>query len=130
MELVGGQSYNPFIYSGGVTSTTDRRVVGAGDACIFCNNYCHSGRTTGENCGHTAIWLLGLTCTENGCMFPTTVFTGGTLPDHGDSGGAFYVRDNSGNVWIRGNVIAIGGPFAYAEPWGVISSTLHVSIVT
>lgn len=130
MELVGGQSYSPALYTAGVTSTTHRRVVSAGDACFLCGRYCHSGRTTGENCDHTAIWLSGLVCTESGCMFPTTVFTGGNLPQRGDSGGAFYGMDNYGNAWIRGNVIAGGGPFAYAEPWSMISSTMGVSIVT
>ena len=54
MELVGGRSYAGRVYTGGVTSTTSRGVANAGAAYEGYTKYCHSGRTTGENCGHTA----------------------------------------------------------------------------
>ena len=54
MELMGGRTYAGRVYTGGVFSTTSRGVADAGAAYEGYSNYCHSGRTTGENCGHTA----------------------------------------------------------------------------
>ena len=54
MELLGGQSYAGRVYTGGVVSTTSRGVAAGGAASAGYSNYCHSGRTTGEHCGHTA----------------------------------------------------------------------------
>jgi hypothetical protein len=130
MELVGGQSYAGRIYSGGVTSTSSLPVVAAGTAFVGYNNYCHSGRTTGENCGHTATSISGQVCTQTGCKSPVIVFTGGNMIQGGDSGAPFYAKDSNGGVWIRGNTIATDGTTGYAEPWTTISPTLGVSIVT
>jgi len=130
MELVGGQSYAGRIYSGGVTSTSSLPVVAAGTAFVGYNNYCHSGRTTGENCGHTANSISGQVCTQTGCKSPVIVFTGGNMIQGGDSGAPFYAKDANGGVWIRGNTIATDGVTGYAEPWTTISPTLGVSIVT
>ncbi|WP_434742926.1 hypothetical protein [Micromonospora sp. SH-82] len=127
-ELIGGSSYAGRVFTGGVTSTTSIPVVSAGGAVVGFTDYCHSGRTTGENCGHTATSVTAQVCTQTGCKSPVIAFTGGTLSQGGDSGGAFYVKDASG-AWIRGNVIAGGGGTSYAQPWTVLSTELGVSIV-
>jgi hypothetical protein len=129
MELIGGQSYGTRIYTGGVTSTTSLPVVGAGSAAVGFANYCHSGRTTGENCGHTATSLNGQTCTATGCKSPVVVFTGGTAPAGGDSGSPFYVKDASSS-WIRGHVISGDGVTSYAQGWPSVAAAYGVTIVT
>ena len=130
VELLGGQSYAGRIYTGGITSTTSAPVVAAGAAAAGYSNYCHSGRTTGQSCGHTATSTSGQVCTATGCKSPVIVFTGGNMFQAGDSGGTFYARDSNGGVWIRGNTIASGGGTGYAEPWTTIAPALGLSIVT
>ncbi len=130
MELIGGSSYWGRVYTGGVTSTTSAPVVAAGSAYVGYSNYCHSGRTTGENCGHTAQSTTAQVCTQSGCKSPVIAYTGGTLSAPGDSGGAFYAKDSSGGVWIRGHVIAGSSSTAYAETWNKVASRYGVSIVT
>jgi hypothetical protein len=130
MELLGGQSYAGRVYTGGVTSTTSRPVVAAGAASAGYTNYCHSGRTTGENCGHTATSTNAQVCTGTGCKSPVIAFTGGTMIQPGDSGGAFYALDGSGGAWIRGNVIATNGTTGWAQPYTTVASQYGVSIVT
>lgn len=130
MELVGGQSYSGRVYSGGVTSTSSRPVAAAGAASVGFNAYCHSGRTTGERCGHTATSTNAQVCTATGCKQPVIAFTGGTMIQGGDSGGAFYAIDGAGKVWIRGNVIATNGSTGWAQPYTTVASQYGVSIVT
>jgi len=130
MELLGGQSYAGRVYSGGVVSTSSRPVAAAGSAVVGFNNYCHSGRTTGENCGHTATSINAQVCTATGCKSPVIAFTGGTMIQGGDSGGAFYALDSSGRAWIRGHVIATNGTTGWAQPWTTVASQYGVSIVT
>ena len=130
MELLGGQSYAGRVYTGGVLSTTSRPVVAAGAASSGYTNYCHSGRTTGENCGHTATSTNAQVCTATGCKSPVIAFTGGTMIQPGDSGGAFYALDGSGGAWIRGNVIASNGTTGWAQPYTSVASQYGVSIVT
>jgi hypothetical protein len=130
MELLGGQSYAGRVYTGGVSSTTSRPVVAAGAASAGYTNYCHSGRTTGENCGHTATSTNAQVCTGTGCKSPVIAFTGGTMIQPGDSGGAFYALDGSGGAWIRGNVIATNGTTGWAQPYTTVASQYGVSIVT
>ena len=130
MELLGGQSYAGRVYTGGVVSTTSRPVVAAGAAFEGYTNYCHSGRTTGENCGHTATSTNAQVCTQSGCKSPVIAFTGGTMIQGGDSGGAFYALDSSGGAWIRGNVIATNGTTGWAQPYTTVASEYGVSIVT
>jgi hypothetical protein len=130
MELLSGQSYAGRVYSGGVVSTTSRPVAAAGSAVVGFNNYCHSGRTTGENCGHTATSINAQVCTATGCKSPVIAFTGGTMIQGGDSGGAFYALDSLGRAWIRGNVIASNGTTGWAQPWTTVASQNGVSIVT
>lgn len=130
MELLGGQSYAGRVYTGGVVSTTSRPVVAAGAAFEGYTNYCHSGRTTGENCGHTATSTNAQVCTQSGCKSPVIAFTGGTMIQGGDSGGAFYAIDSSGGAWIRGNVIATNGTTGWAQPYTTVASQYGVSIVT
>jgi hypothetical protein len=130
MELLGGQSYAGRVYTGGVVSTTSRPVVAAGAAFAGYTNYCHSGRTTGENCGHTATSTNAQVCTQSGCKSPVIAFTGGTMIQGGDSGGAFYALDGSGGAWIRGNVIATDGTTGWAQPYTTVASQYGVSIVT
>ncbi|MGP4113901.1 hypothetical protein ACTWP5_23695 [Streptomyces sp. 4N509B] len=129
VERVGGQSYAGFVYSGGVNSTTAYRVSAAGPATVGFADYCHSGRTTGEHCGHTAVSIDGQVCTEVGCTWPVIVFNGGTQPQPGDSGGPFYVRGNT-DAFIRGHVIAGSGVTSYATPWTEVERVYGVSIVT
>jgi hypothetical protein len=131
VELMSGQSYAGRIFTGGITSTSSSRIYGAGDAVRGFANYCHSGRTTGEQCGHTATSTNAQVCTASGCKSPVIAFTGGTMIQGGDSGGTFYVYsvDRTG-IYVRGHVIASGGSTGYAEPWSGVSSTLGVSVVT
>jgi hypothetical protein len=130
MELLGGQSYAGRVYTGGVFSTSSRPVVAAGAASAGYTNYCHSGRTTGENCGHTATSTNAQVCTGTGCKSPVIAFTGGTMIQGGDSGGAFYALDGAGGAWIRGNVIATNGTTGWAQPFTTVASEYGVSIVT
>lgn len=129
MELIGNRSYAGRIYTGGVTSTSSLRVVAAGEAYVGYTNYCHSGRTTGENCGHTATSITATVCTQSGCKYPVIAFTGGNMIQGGDSGSPFYAK-NSYGAWIRGHSIASGGGTGYAEKWTKVAPTLGVSIVT
>lgn len=129
MELLSGSSYAGRIFTGGVTSTTSIPVVSAGSASVGFNNYCHSGRTTGENCGHTAVSTTAQVCTQTGCKSPVIAFTGGVLSQGGDSGSPFYAKNSSG-AWIRGHVIAGNGSTSYAETWNKVAGRYGVSIVT
>ena len=130
MELVGGKTYSGRVYTGGVVSTTSRGVAAAGAAFTGYSDYCHSGRTTGENCGHTATSTNAQVCTSSGCKSPVIAFTGGTMIQPGDSGGAFYAIDSAGKAWIRGNVIATNGTTGWAQPFTTVASQYGVSIVT
>jgi hypothetical protein len=130
MELLYGESYAGRIFTGGVTSTTSRPIVAAGSASANYNNYCHSGRTTGEQCGHTATSVIAQVCTATGCKSPVIRYTGGTLSAGGDSGGAFYAKDANGGAWIRGHVIAGNSTEAYAETYNKVAAYYGVSVVT
>ncbi len=129
MELLNGGSYTGRIFTGGVTSTSSIPVVAAGSASVGYNNYCHSGRTTGENCGHTAVSTSAQVCTATGCKTNVIAFTGGNLSQGGDSGSPFYAKDSRG-AWIRGHVIAGNGSTSYAETWNKVTARYGVSIVT
>ena len=129
MELIGGGSYGTSIYVGGVDSSVGNPVVAAADPVVGFSDYCHSGRTTGENCGHTVTSVTAQVCTSSGCKSPVIAFTGGNLPQGGDSGSPFYAKSVSGpNEHMRGIVIAVGGGTAYAEMWSRISARFGVSI--
>ena len=130
VELVGGKSYAGRIFTGGITSTTSIPVVAAGGATAGYANYCHSGRTTGQSCGHTATSINGQVCTQTGCKSPVIVFTGGNMIQPGDSGGTFYATTDAPSAWIRGNTIASGGGTGYAMPWVTTASALGLTIVT
>jgi hypothetical protein len=130
MELMSGSSYAGRIYTGGVTSSSSGPVVAAGTAYVGYNNYCHSGRTTGEQCGHTALSITAMVCTQTGCKSPVIAYTGGVMSAGGDSGGAFYAKDSNGGIWIRGHVLAGDGVTGYAEPWLQVAAHYGVSIVT
>lgn len=129
MELLNGQPYAGRVFTGGVTSNTSIPVVGAGSASVGFANYCHSGRTTGENCGHTAVSTTAQVCTATGCKTNVIAFTGGVLSQGGDSGSPFYAKDSRG-AWIRGHVIAGNGSTSYAETWNKVAARYGVSIVT
>jgi len=129
MELMSGQSYAGRIFTGGVTSSTSIPVVSAGSAVAGFNNYCHSGRTTGEQCGHTAQSTNAQVCTQTGCKSPVISYTGGVVQQGGDSGGTFYAKDSRG-AFIRGHVIAGNSTTGYIEPWTVLQPTYGVSVVT
>jgi hypothetical protein len=129
MELIGGKSYGSSIYVGGVNSSTGNPVVAAADPVVGFTQYCHSGRTTGENCGHTATSVTAQVCTQSGCKSPVIAFTGGVLPQGGDSGSPFYAKSGT-NIHIRGIIIAVGGGTAYAEKWSRIANRYGVTIAT
>ena len=131
MELLGGQSYAGRVYTGGVVSTTSRPVAAAGAAFEGYTNYCHSGRTTGENCGHTA--------TEHqrpGVHAERLQVTGDRVHRrHHDPGRrlrrrVLRHRQRGQGAWIRGNVIATNGTTGWAQPWTTVASQYGVSIVT
>lgn len=128
VELIGGQSYAGRVYTGGVNSATSLPVVGAGSAVVGYTDYCHSGRTTGEQCGHTAVSITGQICTQFGCQAPVIVFTGGTLPAGGDAGSPFYAK-NATSVWIRGHTIAGSGTTSYATRWQDVQAAYAANIV-
>ncbi len=131
VELIGGQFYEGRVFTGGVTSSTSAPVVGAGTVDVGFDNYCHSGRTTGEHCGHTVTATNGQYCgSSGGCASPVIVYTGGTISEHGDSGGAFYYKDTSGGIWICGQIIGGTTTTDYVQPWSVVASALGVSLVT
>lgn len=130
MELLTGQGYWGRVFTGGVFSSTSAPVVAAGSAFVGYTNYCHSGRTTGEQCGHTANSITAQVCTTTGCKSPVIAYTGGVVQQGGDSGGAFYAKDANGGIWIRGHVIAGNSTTGYVEPWTQVASTYGVSIVT
>ena len=129
MELLGTGGYWGRVFTGGVVSTTSLPVVGAGTAYVGYTDYCHSGRTTGEQCGHTATSITAQVCTATGCKSPVIAYTGGTIQQGGDSGGAFYAKDAS-SIWIRGHVIASSSTTGYVEPFTQVQSRYGVSIVT
>jgi hypothetical protein len=129
MELLNGQPYAGRIFTGGIFSSTSIPVVSAGSASVGFTNYCHSGRTTGEQCGHTAVSTTAQVCTATGCKFPVIAFRGGVLSQGGDSGSPFYAKNASG-AWIRGHVIAGDGVTSYAETWNKVAARYGVSIVT
>jgi len=130
VEFLAGQSYAGRIYTGGVTSSTSVPVVAGGTAYVGYTNYCHSGRTTGEQCGHTATSTTAMVCTATGCKFPVIAYTGGVVQQGGDSGGAFYAKDANGGAWIRGHVIAGNSVTGFVEPFTQVISRFAVSIVT
>jgi hypothetical protein len=129
VELIGGSSYAPRVYTGGVVSTTSRGVVGAGDAVSGFTGYCTSGQTSGEQCNQHVTSTSAIVCTQTGCKWPIVEYTGG--PAHpGDSGGSFYLPSGSGQAFARGAVIAGDGTTSYAEKWSRMSSAMGVSIAT
>jgi hypothetical protein len=132
MELVYGGSYAPYIYLGGVNSTTGAHIASAADPVVGYNDYCHSGRTTGENCGHTVNSVSATVCTSSGCKSPVIAFTGGNLPQGGDSGAPFYVGSSGGapDKHIRGHIIAGNGVTEYAEKWSRVAARFGVTIAS
>jgi hypothetical protein len=130
MVILGGQSYGSSIYTGGVTSTTGAHIASAADPIVGFANYCHSGRTTGTNCGHTVNSVTATVCTQTGCKSPVIAYTGGTLPQGGDSGGSFFVDSVSApDKHIRGHHIAGGGGTSYAELYSRVVAWFGVTIV-
>jgi hypothetical protein len=131
MELISGQSYGSSIYVGGVDSSTGNHIASAADPVVGFSDYCHSGRTTGENCGHTVQSVTATVCTSSGCKSPVIAFTGGYLPQGGDSGSPFYVKSVSGtDKHIRGHIIAGNGTTEYAEKWSRVAARFGVSIAS
>jgi hypothetical protein len=129
VELIGGSSYAPRVYTGGVFSTSSRGVVGAGDPVAGFRGYCSSGQTSGEQCNQKVESTGAIVCTQTGCKWPVIEYTGGPA-NPGDSGGSFYLPSGSASAFARGAVIAGNGVTSYAEPWSRISSSMGVSIAT
>jgi hypothetical protein len=137
IELIGGKGYDAQMYVGGVTSKMRYVVVGAGDSTVGYNDYCFSGRTSGESCGLTVRSVDAQACLPNGpCLYPAIAYTGAKLGEGGDSGGPFYAKaplpTNTGEYYvrIRGNLSRRTGSTGYAVPWSSVASTLNVSIDT
>lgn len=129
MEIISGQSYSPYIYVGGVDSSSGAHVASAGDPVVGFNDYCHSGRTTGEHCGHTVNSVTATVCTSSGCKSPVIAFTGGFLPQGGDSGSPLYAKSVGGpDKHIRGHVIAGNGVTSYGEKWSRVAARFGVTI--
>jgi hypothetical protein len=120
VEFLASRSYAGRIFTGGVTSSSSIPVVGSGSAVVGYNNYCHSGRTTGEQCGHTATSITAQVCTTTGCKSPVIAYTGGVIQAGGDSGGTFYAKTST-QAWIRGHVIAGNSTTGYIEPYTEIT---------
>jgi hypothetical protein len=129
VELIGGVSYAPRVYTGGVFSATSKAVVGAGDPVSGFTGYCTSGQTSGEQCGQHVQSTGAIVCTQTGCKWPVIEYTGGPSQP-GDSGGSFYLPGATGQVFARGEVIAGNGTTSYAEPWSAMSSAMGVTIAT
>jgi hypothetical protein len=129
MELIGGSSYAPRVYTGGVVSTSSRGIVGAANPVAGFTGYCSSGQTSGEQCGQHVNSTNAIVCTGTGCKWPVVEYVGGPARP-GDSGGSFYLPSGSSSAHARAAVIAGNGFLSYAEPWGRISSAMGVSIVT
>src|SRR2546423_12134897 len=91
--------------------------------------YCHSGRTTGEQCGHTAVSTNAQSCTETGCAYPLIALKGGTMVDHGDSGSPVYAKNSSG-AYIRCHVTSRSSTTSYAELYTLVAATYGTTIVT
>ena len=127
VELIGGQSYAPRVYTGGVTSTSSKAVVGAGNPVAGFTGYCTSGQTTGEQCNQTVQSTSAIVCTQTGCKWPVIQYAGGPSQP-GDSGGPMYLPSGSTQVFARGSVIAGNGTTSFAEPWSRMSSAMGVSI--
>ena len=132
MELLGGSSYGSYAYTGPVVSNGTRRFLGSGDPVVGFNNYCHSGQTSGEGCGHTVTGLYGQFCDAAGCTPGLITYTGGPMILPGDSGSPFYAyaSDPSLGIHARGINIAYSGSTMYAEKWSTIASRFGVTIVT
>jgi hypothetical protein len=129
VELIGGQSYAPRVYTGGIFSTSSKAVMGATDPVAGVTGYCSSGQTSGEQCNQTVQSTNAIVCTQTGCKWPVISYTGGPAQP-GDSGGSFYIPSAPGQVFARGAVIAGDGTTSYAEKWSRISSSMGVSIAT
>jgi hypothetical protein len=129
VELIGGSSYAPRVYTGGVFSTSSRGIIGAGNPVSGFTGYCSSGQTSGEQCGQHVNSTGAIVCTGTGCKWPVVEYVGGPARP-GDSGGSFYLPSGSTSAFARAAVIAGDGTTSYAEPWGRISSAMGVSIAT
>jgi len=129
VELIGGSSYAPRVYTGGVFSTSSRGIVGAGNPVAGFTGYCSSGQTSGEQCQQTVQSTQAIVCTQTGCKWPIIEYTGGPARP-GDSGGSFYLPSGSTQAHARGAVIAGDGTTSYAEKWSRMSSSMGVSIAT
>jgi hypothetical protein len=57
-------------------------------------------------------------------------YNGGVQPQSGDSGGPFYVRSGTADVFIRGHHIATSGSTSYAEKYSRVASRYGVTVVT
>jgi hypothetical protein len=128
--LLQGGLYAGRIRTGGVAGGPSRPIVAAGSASVGYSNYCHSGRTTGERCGHTATSVTAQLCTTSGCKFPLIRFTGGAMPQGGDAGSPFYAKDSAGGAWIRGHVIGGSSTVGYAETYNKVAARYGVTVVT
>lgn len=131
MELLGGSSYGNRAYTGPVVANGNKPFLGAGDPVVGFANYCHSGQTSGEGCGHKVTGLNGQFCDAAGCTPGLITYTGGPMIKPGDSGSPFYVyAGDSSGIYARGINIAYSGSTMFAEKWSTIAARFGVTIVT
>jgi hypothetical protein len=127
LELLGGSNYTSGIYVGNLTGVV-KSVTGAANPTLAFSNYCRSGQTTAESCGHSVTNLNGSFCDAAGCTNGVAVYSGGPTSSSGDSGAPFYLPGSS--VQIRGMHFARSGSTMYAEKWTTISNQFGVAIHT
>jgi hypothetical protein len=127
MELIGGRTYDGWIYTGGEVGV-QLKVVNAADPLVN-SVYCSSGTISLEHCNHTVNSLSATYCDEEGCTANLVRFTNGNLLANGDSGGPFYFKNANGTLAVRGTLIAKINTNGYAHKWTTIRDNFGVTIV-
>jgi hypothetical protein len=128
------KQYAATIYVGGAVGAK-AWVVGAANPVVGVKEYCRSGRKTHEKCGLEVLGLNGTKCTQGNCTFnliryrPTAL---GGWAQPGDSGAPFYIKNNVGNILIRGLHIAgnEAGTEDLAHRWTHVRDRYNVTIAT
>ncbi|MFD9072059.1 S1 family peptidase [Streptomyces lasiicapitis] len=122
--------YGPYIYVGDATGTA-KRVSGAQDPVVGRSNYCQSGVSTFEHCGHRVVNTTGQLCSYGGCTKDLVTYDKGTQPAPGDSGAPFFTYNSDrSSVIVHGIHVGRSGSLFFAEKWSLIASSQGVSIVT
>ncbi|QSB13552.1 hypothetical protein JQS43_18435 [Natronosporangium hydrolyticum] len=122
LAVIAGSSYQGAIYIGAVDSTAGAAVSSFGDPVIGFSNYCFSGQTSGEVCGHTAVSTTGVLCDPLGCT-EDLVVSDGTRVQPGDSGSPWYTLSvgNQYPVHIRGLTVGVIAGQSYWHSYGTVA---------